>query len=184
MKKILLSFGLIASVSLGLFAQPKEGGHRGGDRAKSLQELNLSSEQQDKIKTLSEDYKTKNTALRSQQRDLRKNHQANIEAILTPEQQVKWQELTNKRTNRDHRGGKSLGRRGKGGKHMKLDASAIAKLDDLRSNFEKEKKAVEMSRIAPEVQKERIRSLRDKYRTDKREIIKASHPKREGNPAV
>lgn len=174
MKKILLSLALVASVSFGLFAQPKDGGRRGGDRSKALQELNLTSEQQEKMKALSEDFKTKNNALRSQQNDLRKSHQADIKALLTPEQQAKWQELSDKRTSRDHRSGKNFGHRGKGGRHMKLDASTTAKLEDLRSNFEKEKKAVEMSRIAPEAQKEKIKSLRDKYRTDRKEIIKES----------
>lgn len=180
MKKILLSLAILASVALGLSAQSKNEGRT----FKAIQELDLSSEQQQKMKTLSEDFKTKNTALRSQQKDLRKSHYADIKAILTPEQQIKWQKLTDKRTNREHRGSKNYGNRGRGGKHMKLDASTTAKLDDLRSNFEKEKKAVEMSRIAPEVQRERIQSLRDKYRTDKREIIKAARLQREENRAA
>ena len=184
MKKILLSLALLASISFGVSAQGKDGGRRGGDRTKALQELNLTAEQQEKMKALTEDFKTKNSALRSQQRDLRKTHQADIKALLTPEQQVKWQAMVDKRTKGDNRGGKNFGNRNRGGKQMKLDAATTAKLADLKSNFEKEKKAVEMTRIAPEVQKERIQALRDKYRTEKRVIIKEARPKKDENRVV
>lgn len=136
-----------------------------------MQELNLTTEQQEKMKALNADFKTKSDALRSQQRDLRKSHRADVMAILTPEQQAKWQERVGKRSKSENRGEKNFGRKGKGGKQMNLDATT-AKLEGLKSNFMKEKKAVEMSRIAPEVQKERIQGLKQKYRTDRREIIK------------
>lgn len=184
MKKILLSLALLASISFGVSAQAKDGGRRGGDRTKALQELNLTTEQQEKIQALSEDFKTKNNALRTQQRDLRKTHQEDIKALLTPEQQVKWQAMIEKKTKGDNRGGKNFGNRNRGGKQMKLDAETTTKLADLRSNFEKEKKAVEMTRIAPEVQKERIQALRDKYRTEKREIIKEARSKKDESRAV
>lgn len=182
MKKILLSLALLASISFGVSAQGKDGRHRGGDRTKALQELNLTAEQQAKMKALSEDFKTKNSALRNQQKDLRKTHQENIKALLTPEQQVKWQAMIDKKTKGDNRGGKNFGNRSR--KQMKLDATTTEKLADLRSNFEKEKKAVEMTRIAPEVQKERIQALRDKYRSDKREIIKGARLTKSENRAA
>lgn len=184
MKKILLSLALLASISFGVSAQGKDGRHRGGDRTKALQELNLTAEQQAKMKALSEDFKTKNSALRNQQKDLRKTHQENIKALLTPEQQVKWQAMIDKKTKGDNRGGKNFGNRNRGGKQMKLDAATSEKLADLRSNFEKEKKAVEMTRIAPEAQKERIQALRDKYRSDKREIIKGARLTKSENRAA
>lgn len=184
MKKILLSLALLASVSLGISAQGKESGRRGGDRSQSFKELNLTAEQQEKMKSLSDDFKAKNNALRSQQRDLRKKHQEDIKAILTPEQQAKWQEIIEKRSKADNRGGKNFGNRNRGGKQVRLDTATVAKLDDLRSTFVKEKKAIEMTRIAPEVQKERIKALKDKYRTDRREIIKKARPTKDENRAV
>lgn len=177
MKKILLSLALLASVSFGLSAQGRDGGRRGGDRSKALQELNLTAEQQEKVKSLSKDFRTKNDTLRSQQRELRKNHQSDFMAILTPEQQVKWKDRVEKRSRNENRVGKNSGRNGRGGKRMNLDAATTAKLEDLKSNFVKEKKAVEMSRIAPEAQKEKIQGLKQKYRTDRREIIKEARPK-------
>lgn len=184
MKKILLSLAIVASMSFGLSAQTKDGGRKGGDRSKALQELNLTSEQQEKMKTLSEDFKTKNNALRSQQRDLRKSYQGDVKSILTPDQEVKWQQMVDKRTKGDNKGGKNFGNRGRGGKQMKLDAATTAKLDDLKSTYEKEKNAVELSRIAPEVQQERIQALKDKYRSDRREIIREARPKKEDSNAV
>lgn len=184
MKKILLSLALVASVSVGLSAQTKDSGRRGGDRSKALKELNLTSEQQEKMKTLSADFKTKNTALRSQQKDLRKSYQADVKAILTPEQQVKWKEMVDKRTKGDNRGGKNFGNKGRGGKPIKLDAATTAKLDDLKSNYEKEKNAVQLSRIAPEAQQAKIQELRDKYRSDKREIIREARPKKDDKSAA
>lgn len=184
MKKILLSLALVASVSLGLSAQQKEGGRRGGERAKGLKELNLTAEQQAKMKVLSEDFKSKSESLRSQQTDLRKNHQAGVMAILTPEQQAKWQARVDKRaktenrSKNENRAGKHSGRKGKGGKKMNLDAATTAKLDDLKSNFVKEKKAVELSRIAPEAQKEKIQGLKEQYRKDRREVIKKARPQK------
>lgn len=172
MKKILLSLALLASISFGISAQGKDTVRRGGDRSKVMQELNLTTEQQEKMKVLNADFKTKSDALRSQQRDLRKSHRADVMAILTPEQQAKWRERVEKRSKSENRGEKNFGRKGKGGKQINLDAATTAKLEDLKSNFVKEKKAVEMSRIAPEVQKERIQGLKQKYRTDRREIMK------------
>lgn len=178
MKKILLSLALLASISLGISAQGNDSGRKGGNRSKALKELNLTSEQQDKMKALSEDFKTKNNTLRSQQKDLRKSYQADVKAILTPDQQVKWQAMVDKRTKGDNRGGKNFGNKSRGGKQMKFDTETRAKLDDLRANYLKEKSAVEMSRIAPDAQQEKIQSLRDKFRNDRREIIKKASPKK------
>lgn len=177
MKKVLLSLMLVASVSVGVFAQQKSKGCSSDGKCKMSQDLNLTSEQQEKMKALSQDFKTKNDNLRGQQKELRTKYQASVKSILTPEQQAKWEKNADKRSKRDHKGGKNIAHnKNRGGKKMNLDAATTTKLADLRSNFEKEKKAVEMSRIAPEVQKERVKSLKDKYRNDRKEIIKKANP--------
>ncbi len=171
MKKLLLSLALLASVSLGLSAQTKDGKHRGGDRPKAFQELNLTVEQQQKMKALTQDFKT-------QQQDLRKNYQADLKAILTPEQQAKWQEMAKNRED------KHFGDRGRGDKQMNLDDATKAKLKDLRANFVKEKKAIEASGLSPEAQQEKLQSLKDKFRNDSKAIIKATRPQKGDNSKV
>lgn len=172
MKKAILSLALLASISFGLSAHGKDGGRRGGDRSKGLKELNLTAEQQEKMKALSAEFKKKGETLGNQQKDLRKEHRAALMAILTPEQQTKWKERVEQRSKTDHKAGKkNFARNGKGGKHMKLDAATTAKLKDLKADFLKEKKAVELSRIAPEAQKEKIQGLKQKYRTDRKAVI-------------
>ena len=64
----------------------------------------------------------------------------------------------------------------------KLDEASKTKLKSLRENFEKEKKAVELSRIAPDAQKQKIADLRQNFRREKQEIIKEARKTQNSQP--
>ncbi|MDR1089482.1 MAG: hypothetical protein LBL79_00260 [Prevotella sp.] len=128
--------------------------HR-GDRMK---DLNLTDSQKQKIKALNEEYRTKN-------KETAQKHREALNNIYTPEQQAKIKDMRG-----DFRKDRKFtfdGKRGKG----RPDEASAAKLKTLRENFEKEKKAVELSRIAPDAQKKKISELRDNFRKEKRQII-------------
>ncbi|SBV92427.1 hypothetical protein [uncultured Dysgonomonas sp.] len=139
---------------------------RRGDRMK---DLNLTDDQKQKIKALNEDFKTKS-------RDLAKQHREELNKVYTPEQQNKLKEFR-KDFNKDRRFAFD-GRRGM----AKLDEASKTKLKSLRENFEKEKKAVELSRIAPDAQKQKIADLRQNFRKEKQEIIKEARKTQNSKP--
>jgi Spy/CpxP family protein refolding chaperone len=121
-------------------------------RSDRMKDLNLTDDQKQKIKTLNEEFRAKNKEIALQYREA-------LNKVYTPEQQAKLKEMkeSRKEGGRDMRG--------------KLGEDAVAKLKTLKENFEKEKKAVELSRIAPEAQKQKISELRDRFRKEKRQII-------------
>lgn len=128
--------------------------HR-GDR---MRDLNLTDDQKQKIKALNEEYRTKNKEIAQQHRDA-------LNKIYTPEQQAKIKDMrSDLRKDRKFTFGDKRGK-------SKLDEASLAKLKTLRENFEKEKKAVELSRIAPDAQKKKISELRDNFRKEKRQIL-------------
>jgi len=140
-----------------------------GDRKK---DLNLTDDQKQKMKALNEEYRTKNKELAEQRREA-------LNKIYTPEQQSKMKEM---------REGRKMAfdkRKGDRGMRGKLDEASTTKLKTLKEDFEKEKKAVELSRIAPDAQKQKISELRDKYQKERRQIMMdARKTKTQGNKPV
>jgi len=137
-----------------------------GDRMK---DLNLTDEQKQKIKALNEDFKIKS-------RDLSKQHRESLDKVYTPEQKSKLDQMR-KSFNKDHK----FSHKGKRG-DFKLDEAGRAKLKDLRENFLKEKKAVELSRIAPDAQKQKIKELTTKYKEERMQVIKDSRKAKNSKP--
>ncbi|GAA4319367.1 collagen-like protein [Flaviaesturariibacter amylovorans] len=89
-------------------------GERGADFGRMQQELNLSAEQQQRVKTINTDFRSKMEALRNDQgisqeqrrskhQELAHAHREQLKAVLTPEQQEKANSL---------RKGKGKGRKG------------------------------------------------------------------------
>ncbi|MDU1890769.1 MAG: Spy/CpxP family protein refolding chaperone [Dysgonomonas sp.] len=129
--------------------------HRGGlDK-----ELNLTDDQKAKIKVLNDEY-------RSQSRELAQKHREELNKIYTPEQQEKIKEYR-----KDSRKDNKAPFRDRKRMDRNLDQASKDKLKELRNNFEKEKKAVELSRIAPDAQKQKIKELREGYMKEKRQVI-------------
>lgn len=54
---------------------------------------------------------------------------------------------------------------------MNLDNTSVEKLKALKENYVKEKKAIEMSRIAPAAQKQKLSDLRESFRKERRQIL-------------
>lgn len=130
---------------------------RGGkDRMK---DLNLTDDQKEKIKGINEDFRTKS-------KDLADKHREALAKVYTPEQQQKLKEMK-KDAPRDGR----FGFHGKKRGDFKLDEASKGKLKTLKENFEKEKKAIELSRIAPDAQKQKIKDLREKFMKERRQIM-------------
>lgn len=132
---------------------------RRAHRGDQMKDLSLTDDQRQKIKALNDTYRAKNKEIAQQHREALNN-------IYTPEQQAKIKDLRS-----DFRKGHRFafdGNRGKG----KLDEASVTKLKTLRENFEKEKKAVELSRIAPDAQKKKISDLRNNFRKEKHQILK------------
>lgn len=165
MKKIFLTLAIVSTVSLTALAKPVRDGkpQRGGQ---FMKELNLTTEQQEQMKSLRQDFQTK-------QKDLTKSYRDDVQKILTPEQQTKLKELREKRMSDRKNGRHNMAHKGKGhrGGKMNLDQETVQNLKSLKENYLKEKKAVEMSRIAPDAQNEKISSLTKKYKQDRRELI-------------
>lgn len=137
---------------------------RNGDIARNarVKDLNLTDDQKEKIKSLNEDFRTKS-------RELAKEHREELNKVYTPEQQAKLKE-SRKEFSKDRKSP----RHGNRNMMANLDEASKEKMKTLRENFQKEKKAIEMSRIAPDVQKEKIADLRQSFRKERQEIIKGA----------
>lgn len=142
----LLAFALAATCSVTLYAQENSAGgqqgggergeHRmGGQRGGMMgpqarldrltKELNLTKDQQDKIKPILEDEQKQMEELRSssggqrpdfeKMRDIRKSHDEQIRGVLTSDQQTKYDEMQKKMMERGGPGGRRGGDRPNGG---------------------------------------------------------------------
>lgn len=174
MKKIFLIALIFSTVSLGAFARNGKGeGRRGGERSEMMKQLNLTEDQQAKLKSLNEDYKNKKKALRDQEKELNQSHRNSIDQVLTAEQKAQLKDLRAEKRKDLKRDKKDFAKnkKHKRAKDFNLDEATKNKLTTLKENFKKEKQAVELSRIAPEMQTKKIQELRDKYRADRKEIV-------------
>ncbi|HCO67929.1 MAG TPA: hypothetical protein DIT04_09290 [Dysgonomonas sp.] len=161
---------------------------RKGDRnfahhtRKAKIDLNLTDSQKKQMLSLKEsfrkqmqDLKADNSldkeARNAKRKELASSHREQVKSILTPEQQAKMSNHFEKGRKDSKKHGKFNAGKGRG-HHNNLDAESLNKLKSLKENFVKEKKAVELSRIAPEAQKEKIKNLREKYRNERSEIVK------------
>lgn len=138
--------------------------------SKRMEGLNLTDDQKQKIKALDDDFRTKSKALA-------KEHREELNKVYTPEQQAKLNEFR-----KNFFEDRKFSHHGKRGMMAKLDEASKEKMKALRENFEKEKKAIEMSRIAPDVQKQRIADLRQNFRKEKQEIIKDARKVQNNKP--
>lgn len=160
-----------------------------GDRKRM--DLNLSDEQRVQMKSFRQDFGKKMQALkedkslnqesrREKMKDLRSSFHKDIQSILTPEQQQKWKDRAGNDAKEYRHKGKMQGEKGKGrrgGEMSRFDSETIAELDALKQDFVKQKQAIGLSRIAPDAQKEKMRELKKKYRSDRSDIIKKARNK-------
>ena len=180
MRKLFLSILAASILSAGALAA-QEGKREKGSKPKDglTKELNLSSAQQESLKSLNKEFKEKSETLRKQQRELAKNHRESFNNILTPEQQSKLKEFRGNKekirskADRNKQKGKFAHKGNKGKKnHFKLDENSRNELKALKDSFQKQKDSILDSRIAPEEQTKQIKAAKQKFREDRHEIIK------------
>lgn len=166
MKKLFLVAIIAAVTSTSAFAQEggesRQGGRRNDEGAKWMKELNLTSEQSQKMDLLNADFRTKQQALHEQ-------HRADVKAILTAQQQAKMDEL---RQNKGKQwAGKGKDKQQHAGKKMNFDEATQAKLKALKEDYTAQRDAVDRSRIAPAAQQEKKKELSNKFRAERKQII-------------
>lgn len=153
----------------------KEMGMRGGKagmkRGDSMKDLNLTDDQKTKIKGINEEFRAKS-------KEVADSHREALNKIYTPEQQQKLKEMK-KDGPRDGRFSFHGNKRG----DYNLDQTSKDKLKRLKENFDKEKKAVELSRIAPGAQKQKIKDLREKFIKERRQIMVDARKVKENKPS-
>ncbi len=132
--------------------------------------LNLTDAQKEKIKALNENYKAKSKELSQQHRD-------ELNKVYTPEQQAQMQEMR-----KDFGKSKRFAHTGKRGGVANLDEASKTKLKSLKENYLQEKKAIEMSRITQDAQKQKISALRKDFRKERRQIITDAQKIKENRP--
>ncbi len=113
-----------------------------------MKSLDLTDAQKDKLKALRKEYAMK-------EKDLKQNQKVEMMKVLTPEQVKKMNQLKTEKIAQKN----------------KVTTQGAEKLNSLRENFEKERGAIERSRIAPEAQKQKMKELGEKYKKDRRQII-------------
>ncbi len=145
MKRIFLSLAILACISLTttVVAQKNQRGQH-----RLSKELNLTEDQQQKIKSMDEENQLKMNELKEQ-------HHLAINNILTPEQQTKFKELREKRDKGAKEGDKSMARHGRKGPDMKMKAHRDDRMKDLNLT---------------EDQKQKINALDDTFRAKGKEM--------------
>jgi Spy/CpxP family protein refolding chaperone len=129
-----------------------------------MDDLNLDETQKAKMQELKKDFGEK-------MKELNSTYESQIESILTPEQKQKWDEHKDKRL-RPFDGRKDQFRSEKPKMQiLSLDDDTRAKIKALKEDFRKKKQAVELSRIAPDAQKQKIEELTKQYQADKKALI-------------
>ncbi|NDV78498.1 hypothetical protein [Dysgonomonas sp. 511] len=142
---------------------------RGDKMKRQMKDLNLSDDQKEKIKAINEDFRAKS-------KELAKEREEALNQVYTPEQQAMVKELR-----KDFGKNRHFAHKGKRG-YGKLDQASIDKLKSLKENFVKEKSAIERSRIAPDVQQQKLTELRQNYKKERQEIIKSAKGVKENKP--
>lgn len=173
---------------------PRKGHHKFSQRNKRPgmmgRDLNLSDEQRSQMRSMNESFRKQMQDLKAdnsmdkdariaKRKELAAAHKDQMNSILTPEQQAKMKNNFDKGRKDFRKDGKFQGRKGKNN-HCKFDTQTSSELESLKENFLKEKKAVELSRIAPEAQKEKIKELKEKYRSERRAIVGKALEKNKG----
>lgn len=151
--------------------------HQGGQRGEGMKELNLTADQQAKLKTMRKDFKQKADAIKAQKltdqerntqmQALREQQRTQMESIFTPEQKAQWEKM---RT--DHQSHMNGGRRRNGDstsaqngrnwkgrdganlqKELNLTADQQAKVTQIRSNFRNKTQALHNDQTLTQDQK-------------------------------
>lgn len=151
--------------------------HRGDScKMDCMKDLNLTEDQKVKIKALNDDFGKKSKALREERR-------TEFESILTTDQKAKLAEVRKDRPNRpnkmmQHRPPMMNQKSCCTAAKQELPQEVKLKLEELETNFVKERQTIRTTRITVAMQDKKIDELRTKYREDRRAILKEAFQKK------
>ena len=176
MRKIILVLAVSLTISLTANAQHKGKEHKNN----YLKELNLDAEQKVKLNKIYSQFREKSQNLRNdsllsnkekrdKKHELFRERKIAINDILTPEQQDKAKEFKKEKLAE-----KKNHKHGKGRKHHNMDAETASQFKELKDKFHKQKKAIEMTRIAPDEKERRIQELKSNFRKDREKLFSSN----------
>jgi len=116
-------------------------------RDNTMRHLELTDAQKEQMKSIKEKYSLQGKELKEQRKNEMKN-------VLTNEQKNKVKQLQKEKIAQQH----------------KITTEGAEKFMALKENFAKEKQSIRMSRIAPDAQKEKMKSATDKYKKEVKEL--------------
>lgn len=158
MKKFLLTLVILAGITVCTLASPVQPEKRQKGSKAWSKELNLSEEQQQKIKSLNSEFREKFRTLREnssltkadkqkERKNLAEQRRTGINELLNPEQQTKFKEWTEKRKDRKnkgmrkHKGNFAKNQPGKhhrfGRQDLNLSEEQKLKIKELNTDFRK-----------------------------------------------
>ncbi len=184
MKKILVGT-LIIFLSIGAVnaqnRDEKKQRHQKHQKEMTLQKLNLSADQQSRIKTINENYRKQVAELKKQDQltvkemkarksSLHEQHKADIQAALTTEQKARLAEM--KKSGKDKM---VNGRQQKGNKmqeELNLNADQKAKLAQMRSDMKVKADAIKNDKkLTAEQKKERFKELNKQQHEQMKSVL-------------
>ena len=185
MKKLFIPIGFCFLITASVSAQEKQEFNRKQkvqhEKKEIKKELNLSEDQQNKLKTINQKFRDETKALKSndnitrgdfkkQMSDLNAKRKAEVEATLTPEQKTKMKEVRERKQTEIKE--KSAERFEKMSSKLQLDDNQKATLLEQRKNNEAQIKAIRDNQSLTDIQKrEQIKAIKEKQKAAIKSIL-------------
>lgn len=165
-------------------AQAQDKGDKGrhhGKQGDMMKELNLTAEQQAKIKSIREAQKAemesmkadgKSEADKSARKEMHEKYKAQIDAVLTAEQKAKMKEHMAEGRGKDFDKGDRKGKPGEFGKDMNLTADQKSKLASINSEFRTKMQALQSNTaLSKEQKKEQMKQLQEAHKANLKTVL-------------
>ena len=160
--------------------------HQNANRGEHMKALNLTADQQAKMKTLHEDFKQKADAIKAQKltdaerktqmQALREQQRTQMESILTPEQKAQWEKMRTEHIMQKGDGTSAQNGHGRGGaelqKELNLTTDQQAKVTEIRKDFRSKAEALRNDKTLTEEQKhEKFRALMQEQQAQLKTVL-------------
>lgn len=205
MKKVIVSVFALAVATLSIHAQDlpekKHRSFKGRHHGQVFQQLNLSEEQQTKMKALNEDFRNQVQELKkneditvkeqkSRMQALRNDHKAKFQGVLTPDQKAQLENM--KKDRRATHEVDAKARMEKMKIRLGLSDDQVAKLERNRTEMSSRLKALrENQSLTADQKKEQVKELMKQRKENLKSVLTAEQlkkmeerkPRRHSNPA-
>jgi len=194
MKKIIISALVIVLAYGSVMAQEKTKtkNHHKDQYGKMSENLNLSQEQKDQMKTINDEFRNQMQALKknegitvkeqkTRREELVKNHRERVQSILTQEQKVQFEKMKKEhhdgakgKTEKTKRSGKNYGegRMEKMNERLNLSTEQSEKLKTLHSSVSEKIKNIRSNEsLTQEQKKEQVKVLMEKQKGEMKSIL-------------